>query len=385
MVIEFDKGDQFGDVSFSNSGKLIETAQEFAEWSGRLLAGDVPREVSYQTNRLLPITGLFGTMSGSQWIDYVRTKYQELSKKGVLGDLVVDPSSMYFDPRVQGREWTADDAQNEAQIVSRAAIIQLSIEKDYESVGSMLEIGFIGLRSYLENRLTIAVIEGAESKLSEAIQRARAQSIADAQYIHVEAPRNFILTNSLEDATQRSFQEQVDYRRFLSSGNYSCDNRIFKCQTKPQNRVCISGTSSTSTVEEDSPERAILKRLLREKNIEYVDTWRADWTIDAYENEEVPLKDKALINTVIISDSQSKGAIKDVGMAVFRAAVNQSYALIYLPEMADSDYTRARKLAIAHWDNLKESYPWISHYVKFVDSMEMMTEYADAIHSKPKT
>src|SRR5207244_2520677 len=98
--------------------------------------------------------------------------------------------------------------------------------------------------------------------------------------------------------------------------------------------------------------------------------------------EELPLKDSSLVNTVLITDTRSFGAIKDVGLALFRAVTRGSYAVIYFPpdrENNESEYSRARTLALSHFTHLSKEFPWIKHYVRFADSVEQVGEYSRAI------
>lgn len=96
----------------------------------------------------------------------------------------------------------------------------------------------------------------------------------------------------------------------------------------------------------------------------------------------MPQKDVSLVNVVLITDKTSLGAVKDVGLSVFRAVANGSYSLIYFPEDADkgSDYSRARSLAMSHLEGIKKEYPWVDHYVKITSSLDEMKEYIGVIN-----
>src|SRR5262249_2314513 len=100
-----------------------------------------------------------------------------------------------------------------------------------------------------------------------------------------------------------------------------------------------------------------------------------------YEKTEIPMKDRSLVNTVLITDQTSFGALKDVGLAVFRAIANGTYAVISFPEPngPKDEYARARSLVVAHWKQLKKDFPWVDHYVKFVRGPEEMAQVAIAI------
>jgi hypothetical protein len=251
----------------------------------------------------------------------------------------------------------------------------------------MAELGFLATLSFMKSRKTVAFIDKADPSFGGPVERARTMSIADAEYIQSKIPESFALFENQLEAVAQSFREKVRFGALLRASTDEQITRSFLPRVDVVNRIAISGSSSKI----DSPERIALKAALHQAGImaedqgaerpHYVDTVRHDWTVDLYRAWELPLKDRSLVNTVLISDQSSYGALKDVGMAVFRAVTTGSYAVIFLPEAQGdkSDYHRARALVSAHWQRLVKEYPWVTHYVKFVRSPVEMARVAAAI------
>jgi hypothetical protein len=326
-----------------------------------------PPERAYKINikHLLPQIGAYGTAGGSLWRQNMEALFWLVSDE--LG-IPFNKQDIFFDPVIVGRPWTDQDAANESMNLLSDSVILHGVEEDYSSVGSMLELGFLAAASLLKGRKTISYIEEAEKKLGEAIARARSMCIIDAEYMQKMVPEHFILYPRLKKAAERAWEERV---RFLAQLNSPIEKESVE-RILPrhdiESLVCISGTSKDL----DSIERLRLKLFYQENGIEYHDTVKEDWNLDYYEKEELPKKDKSLVNLVLITDKESYGAVKDVGLAVFRAVMNGTYAVIYFPSDKDdkSDYSRARKLAKSHFHLLTQEFPWINHYVRFVDNIE---------------
>jgi hypothetical protein len=359
-------------VDFSHTGTTLEG------WKQELRTPP-DRVVSYDSSSLLPCIGLFGTAATSTWRSRVQTVLGMLCEKNGINPEAWKDS--VYNPQMPAGMRASVDAATEADHLATDSVVLFQLEKGYASVGSCLELGIIALRSFLVGRKTVAFIEVPGANLRDSEQRARSMVLADAHYLQQQTPGTFHLVNNSLDAVTQAFAYQLDFMDFLMSGNYTSNVRTFANQKNLKQQACISGTSHKP----DSTERTDLFGMLQAGGISFKDTVRPNWR-DTYETEEIPLKDESLVNCLLVTDPASKGALKDVGLAIFRAAIRGSYALIYLPEMSpdspdSKDYNRARNLAHAHMVKLVQDFPWVEHYVKFVDNIETMAECCRAIIS----
>lgn len=355
----------------------------FNEWV-KTLDHPAVREFMIHQKSLLPIIGAFGTTAGRNWRDDMNVYYSMMAEERRIA---YEPARVYFDPVITGRDWTPEDAVNEAEHLAKDAVILHGLETKASSVGSMLELGFLAAASVLNGRKMISFIKDTDPSLGPDVQRARSMSIRDGEYIANLIPQHFKIVPVLKTAADEAWKTRQEFLDFLESPiDFEIIEKILpRDDVIPQ--VCISGTSKGITASHDTPERIAVKQYLEGCGISFFDTVRPDWSISIYENEELPLKDRSLVNTVIITDTTSFGAVKDVGLAVFRAIVNGTYALIHFPADTDpahkkSDYNRARTLALSHFKKLSEEFPWISHYVRFMDSAADIGKYAEAIIDK---
>jgi hypothetical protein len=333
------------------------------------------REFSNGARQLMQNIGLFGTTFGEDWrgrlmdyYDLVRKRLKKPKEKG-----------LFYNPLIIGRDWTAEDAPIESAHLLNDQVTLIGMERNNKSLGTMLELGFLAVASLLKGKTTIAYINPADEILGSNVVRARTMTQIDAEFIQRVISDHFILFNSLKSAAEKLVFERERFIKQLSSPINIASFKNLENRKNVQRRVCISGTS----LNPNSPERKKYLDFLQIKgDIQFIDTIYPDWDETRYENEEIPIKDDSLVNVVMITDPQSYGAVKDVGLAVFRAIANGTYALIYMPsdkENPKSDYSRARELAKSHFNLLINEYPWISHYVRFVSSIEEMEQYTEAI------
>ena len=144
-------------------------------------------------------------------------------------------------------------------------------------------------------------------------------------------------------------------------------------------QIVLSGTSKNNATE---IKEQLLEVIQRYHLSPYVlDTLNPKWNISIYNNIELPTRQTSLINLLLITDTTSYGAIKDIGMAIFWAAIQGTYVLIYAKEDIDkkSNYSRALQLAQIHYNSLTVEYPWLKHYIKFVNTPEEMGFLAERI------
>lgn len=347
--------------------------KDFIEWVNSLNNAS-ERTFRYDRKSLLPVIWSFWTAWDSTWRNDMETLYRLLLKKYNLTD---SSKEIFFNPQKPVGEWKPEYAIEEANHLSDDAVIIFWLESKYSSVWSMAEMWFMALYSVLKAKKVITFIRSTDPDLGESVSRARSMSIIDAKYIRSLIPESYAFYDNELDAMSWAFWERVNFVKFLTSPIYSQTINVLMPRSDIVNRICISWTSS----KKDSYQKNKILANFNKFNINYIDTHRDDWNLEIYENEELKLKDTSLINVVLITNNHSYWAVKDVWLAIFRAIVSWTYALIYFPDDTNknSDYQRAKNLVVAHWDKLSKEFPWVNYYVKFVSDYEELIPYSYCI------
>lgn len=334
-----------------------------------------------------------------------------------------------FDPNITDRPWTREDGVNEARAILRnIGIIDVLMGKK-PAVGSAAEAGTIALFGAMLQRKTFAIfgelppieeMDPDQEKEYKNYERARAILQANGNYLRDNVPGgNYLLY-------------QPDELRKLVRGSLESRERVIKdLLARPhwfetvlrrpakfaiKNQIVLAGSSKDSR---DTTYRGIPGAISRGEIIEhwaalgytngreYWDTkidkvdqdqqptnpWRVrDWDAGNYafyREQELPTKDHSLINIELVTDATSYGATANVGLAIFRAALRGTYAVLALPaepkqinakgQAVKSDYSRARDLVLTQFEQFAEVAPWVRHYVRFVDTAEELNMTVDAI------
>ena len=332
------------------------------------------RLISYDRRDFLPVIGAFGVAGTSEWRDNMNVLFKLLCQKFRI---VHSASEIFFNPQRPVSTWQPEYADTEASHLSRDAILVFGIEKNIPSIGSMAEIGFIALFSLLKAKKVFVFAEEAEPDLGEDVKRVRDMFLIDIQHLASILPESFFRMEHPIDAMEASFRERIKFLSFLAAPIHRQTTELLHPSTDIVERVCISGTSR----EQYTVDKLTLMTRLRTEMIDLHDTYDPHWSINRYEKEELPVKDASRVNVVLISHTRSYGAVKDVGLAIFRAIAHGTYAVIRFPEDTDpeSDYSRARALVMTHWQRLCEEFSFVRHYVKFADTLDEVSEYTSAI------
>lgn len=413
---------------------LTTEIDEFKSWREELKS---PPERSFEIKRrLLPPEsneegfdggiGDFGSMDDA-WRDRAAdfTKVLIDAKYGE-GYFDSHKTDILFDPRVKGRHWTPEDGVKEARALFNKVVVRDVLMGEKPSVGSAAEAGIIALIGTIKQRRTLAHVgkiqdlDNLPPKLQENYKRARALFMADAKWVAQKVPGGLYMIFEDEEF-EHMIRESVEFRDEmieLLKNPVVINNELPQPKIKPKRQIVISGSSKDpkdSSYEgmkgPDVISRSDVLSHLNAKGYQngqqYYDTkidrtsdgesptnpWGIrEWSIDFYADIELPLKDESLANLVLVNDATSFGAVKDVGLAIFRAAINGTYAVISLPEHKDAegkiikdDYTRARTLILTQFERLAKEIPWIDHYVRFVRSADEANMTIDAIMDANKT
>lgn len=353
----------------------------------RQLTSPPERTIRYRETNLIPTIGLFGTAGESQWRQELKIEYQrvlaalEEDQQELFTRVGIDTASLsdiVYDPQHQVGVRNDTHVDLESHHLTNDAVIVFGLTEEYSSIGSMAELGFLAAVSLLKSKKAMAFVRSADPKLGKDIARVRTLAAADARYIHSMIPRHLIFRNDLEQVKLSSINEAAEFVEFLASPVREDVTKRFLPRGDIQNRVVLSGTSKKGGKELQSKLNAELQR----RSVPVISTAHDSWSQDIYISEELPLKDTSSINTVVISDPNSFGAVKDVGLAFFRAITSGTYALIHIPPNDEpEEYKRARDLIIAHWNRIANEFPWVTHYVHFVEEPMEIADYAEAIYN----
>lgn len=321
------------------------------------------------------------------------------------------------EPRVAN--WSEDDAVKEARALLRSVVVRDVLMGKRPAVGSAAEAGIIALMGLVLKRKTLAIIsdigelDPSAEGLRENFERARALFIADGKHLETNSPFPGLYQVYEESQLEQLVNDSVEERkRFIDSLQTPSTEALEMPESSitVKRQIVLSGSSKESS---EATYRGIPGTISRNEILshwqelgyrngeQYWDTkidkvpdgqtptnpWGVrEWSVEFYRNRELPIKDESLVNIIFINDATSFGALKDVGIGMFRAAIRGSYAVISLPENKGSDgniikgdYTRARTLILKQFEAFKEVLPWIDHYVRFVDTAGEMIETVDAI------